>query len=148
MDKIKITGQVYHVGQVEQVSDKFRKREFVIKTNEQYPQFVLLQVVNDRCELLDSLRLNDNVDAFINIRGREWTDRNGVRKFFNTLEAWQVTFASINSLQPQPAPQYQQPQPAPIPQQTAPQYQQPQQAPQQTNYDPLGLTTNPNDPPF
>ena len=137
MDKIKITGQVYHVGQVEQVSEKFRKREFVIKTNEQYPQLVLLQVVNDRCELLDSLRLNDNVDAFINIRGREWTDRNGARKFFNTLEAWQVTFASISN-----RPEVQAP---PIPQHPAPQYQQPQQ---QTNYDPLGLTRNPNDPPF
>jgi Protein of unknown function (DUF3127). len=137
MEKIKITGQVYHVGEVEQVSEKFRKREFVIKTADQYPQFVLIQVVNDRCELLDSLRLNDNVDAFINIRGREWTDRNGARKFFNTLEAWQVTFASISN-----RPEVQAP---PIPQQPAPIQQQPQQ---QTNYDPLGLTRNPNDLPF
>lgn len=134
-EKIKITGQVYHVGQVEQVSEKFRKREFVVKTFEQYPQFVLMQVVNDRCDILDSLRLNDTVDAFINIRGREWTDRNGIRKFFNTLEAWQVTFANVNA------------QPAPIPQPAQP-YQNPtQQAPQQTNYDPLGLM-NDNDPPF
>lgn len=137
MEKIKITGQVYHIGEVEQVSEKFRKREFVIKTADQYPQFVLIQVVNDRCELLDSLRLNDNVDAFINIRGREWTDRNGARKFFNTLEAWQVTFASISN-----RPEVQAP---PIPQQPAPIQQQPQQ---QTNYDPLGLTKNPNDLPF
>jgi hypothetical protein len=140
-EKIKITGQVYHIGEVEQVSKKFRKREFVVKTVEQYPQFVLLQVVNDRCDLLDSLRLNDNVNAFINIRGREWTDRNGARKFFNTLEAWQVTFASILN-----RPEVQ---PAPIPQNPAQTFQQPTQQPQQqTNYAPLGLTRNPNDPPF
>jgi hypothetical protein len=132
MDKIKVTGQVYHVGQIEQVSDKFRKREFVIKTNDQYPQFVLIQVVNDRCELLDSLRLNDSVDAFINIRGREWTDRNGVRKFFNTLEAWQITFASISNRPEVNA--------GPIPQNAQP-IEQPLQQPtqQQTNYDPLGF---------
>jgi hypothetical protein len=86
------------------------------------------------------------VDAFINIRGREWTDRNGVRKFFNTLEAWQVTFASIAN-----RPEIQAP---PIPQNTQPiQQQQTQQQPiqptqQQTNYDPLGfgMGSKENDP--
>lgn len=137
MEKIKITGQVYHVGQVEQVSEKFKKREFVLKTFEQYPQFVLIQVVNDRCDLLDTLRLNDTVEAFINIRGREWTDRNGVRKFFNTLEAWQITFANINA-QPQQTAQ-------PVQQQPAQTVQQPTQ---QINNDPLGFLGQKDGDPF
>ena len=137
MEKIKITGHVYHVGQVEQISEKFKKREFVIKTVDQYPQLVLIQVVNDRCDVLDNIRLNDAVDAFINIRGREWTDRNGARKFFNTLEAWQIQIATIGA-RPEGNPD-------PI-QQTAQPMQPTQQQP--TNYDPLGLTANPNEPPF
>ena len=135
MEKIKITGHVYHVGQVEQISEKFKKREFVIKTIDQYPQLVLIQVVNERCDVLDNIRLNDAVDAFINIRGREWTDRNGARKFFNTLEAWQIQIATIGA-RPDVNP-------GPIPQNT--QQMQPTQQ-QPTNYDPLGLTKNDGSP--
>lgn len=150
MDKIKLTGFVYHVGQTQQVSEKFRKREFVIKTNEQFEQFVLIQVVNDRCELLDSLKFNDLIDVMINIRGREWTDKNtGQKKFFNTLEAWQVTFASLNNqnnFQTQPTPQ-----PAPQPATTA--FNQFQQTPQpqinqNTNIDPLGFFIKNDGDPF
>lgn len=96
-EKIKLTGSVYHIGPVQQVSEKFRKREFVIKTNEQFEQYVLIQVINDRCELIDALKFNDLIEVMINIKGREWIDKNGVKKFFNTLEAWQVTFANINA---------------------------------------------------
>lgn len=147
MDKIKLTGTVYHVGTTQQVSEKFRKREFVIKTNEQFEQLVLIQVINDRCELLDSLKFNDLIDVMINIRGREWTDKNtGQKKFFNTLEAWQITFASLNNQN-----NYQtQPQPAPQP--ATPAFNQFQQTAQpqnqnNTNIDPLGFfTKNENDP--
>ncbi|CAB4152737.1 Protein of unknown function DUF3127 [uncultured Caudovirales phage] len=137
MEKIKITGHVYHIGQIEQISDKFKKREFVIKTIDQYPQLVLIQVVNDRCDILDNVQLNDAVDAFINIRGREWTDRNGARKFFNTLEAWQIQIANIVN-RPDVNP-------GPIPQNAQPQQIQNAQ-PQQTNYDPLGLIKNDGSP--
>jgi hypothetical protein len=149
MDKIKLTGTVYHVGTTQQVSEKFKKREFVIKTNEQFEQFVLIQVINDRCDLLDSLKFNDLIDVMINIRGREWTDKNtGQKKFFNTLEAWQITFAGLNSqnnYQSQPAPQ-------PAPQPATPAFNQFQQTAQpqnqnNTNIDPLGFfTKNENDP--
>lgn len=140
-EKIKLTGEIYHIGQIEQVSEKFKKRDFVIKTVEQYPQFVLLQVVNDRVNLLDNLRFNDAVDCFINIRGREWTDKNtGAKKFFNTLEAWSIQFANITNRPPVqngPINVNLQPQPAqPI---------QPAQQPQINNLDPLGLLSNNND---
>jgi hypothetical protein len=85
-----ITGTVYMVGQTQQISDKFSKREIAITTADQYPQTVLLQFSNDKCTLLDNVRVGDNVTISYNLRGRIWTDKNGVEKIFNTIDGWNI----------------------------------------------------------
>jgi translation initiation factor IF-3 len=98
MEKITISGEVYHIGQTEQVSEKFKKREFVIQTKEEkFPQLISLQMTQDKVDLLDNLSIGDNVECNINLRGREWTDRNGVKKFFNTIEAWSIQLKNISN---------------------------------------------------
>lgn len=78
------------VGQTQQISDKFSKREIAITTADQYPQTVLLQFSNDKCTLLDNVRVGDNVTISYNLRGRIWTDKNGVEKIFNTIDGWNI----------------------------------------------------------
>jgi hypothetical protein len=85
-----ITGTVYMVGQTQQISDKFSKREIAVTTADQYPQTVLLQFSNDKCALLDNVRVGDNVTISYNLRGRIWTDKNGVEKIFNTIDGWNI----------------------------------------------------------
>lgn len=83
---MKITGELIKKFDSEKISETFTKRVFVLKTAEQYPQEIALQLNQDKCSLIDSVRLGEQVEANINIRGREW---NG--KYFNTLECWSLS---------------------------------------------------------
>lgn len=73
------------------VSEKFSKREFVITTDtsSNYPQFISLQLTQDRCNLLDQYNVGDELKVSFNLRGREWSGPQGIR-FFNSLEAWRI----------------------------------------------------------
>src|SRR5210317_1359720 len=71
-------------------SEKFKKREFVIVTRDEYPQDILVEVVNDKCAILDQFNIGDDVNLSINIRGREWINPEGVAKYFNSIQAWRI----------------------------------------------------------
>ena len=47
-------------------------------------------MVQDRCELLDSFEVGQEVEIFFDLRGREWTNPQGQVKYFNTLQAWKL----------------------------------------------------------
>jgi hypothetical protein len=73
------------------VSDKFKKREFVVTdASGNYPQDILFQLTQDRCEQIDPLQVNDTVSVSFYIRGREWTSPSGEVKYFNSLDVWKV----------------------------------------------------------
>jgi hypothetical protein len=74
------------------VIDKFKKREFVLTTeaDSQYPQQVMFQATQDRVTVLDKFNVGDELKVSFNIRGREWTNKDGEVKYFNTLEAWRI----------------------------------------------------------
>lgn len=73
----------------------FRKREVVITTEEQYPQHILVEFVQDKCDLLNKHKVGETVKISINLRGREWTNPQGEVKYFNSVQGWR-----IESLQP------------------------------------------------
>ena len=83
-----VKGRLHLKGETQQISQKFAKREFVIETEDKYPQLVSLQLTQDKCGLLDEYEVGDAIDADINIKGREWASPKGEVKYFNTLEAW------------------------------------------------------------
>ena len=68
----------------------FEKRDLVIITEDIYPQTIIIQFTQQRCDLLDSLQVGQNVKVYINIRGREWTNPQGETKYFNTIEGWKI----------------------------------------------------------
>ena len=92
-----IQGKVHVIMDVQQVTDSFRKREFVIEyaDNPMYPQYILFQMVQDRVDLVNGFSIGDMVDVSFNIRGRQWNSPQGEIKYFNSLEAWR-----INPVQP------------------------------------------------
>ena len=110
----------------------FEKRDLVITTEEQYPNDILIQFTQQRCDLLYSLQVGQNVKIYINIRGREWTNPQGEIKYFNTIEGWKIEVIQTTNVayqQPvQQAPQQPvaQAAPAPTPQRAPQQVQQPQ----------------------
>ena len=110
----------------------FEKRDLVIVTEEQYPQTIIIQFTQQRCDLLNNLQVGQNVKVYINIRGREWTNPQGEIKYFNTIEGWKIEViqtTNVANQQPvQQAPQQPvaQAMPAPPPQRAPQQVQQPQ----------------------
>lgn len=72
-----------------QVSEKFRKLEFVIDTGGEYPQQVKFQLTQDRCDYLDSIQVGQQLKVTFDVRGRRW-ERDGKVAYFNNLEAWKI----------------------------------------------------------
>ncbi len=85
LGKIKVLGDIKTYG-----DNGFRKREVVITTQEQYPQHLLIEFIQDRCELLDSFNVGENVKISINLRGREWENPEGEVKYFNSIHGWRI----------------------------------------------------------
>ncbi|MFM7301450.1 MAG: DUF3127 domain-containing protein, partial [Crocinitomicaceae bacterium] len=86
----KIQGTVKVINPTQVISDRFSKREFVIETQDSYPQQVIFQTTQDKCSLLDQVQVGEFVDVSFNLRGREWTSPQGEVKYFNTIEAWRI----------------------------------------------------------
>ncbi len=88
---MEVTGRVKMVEQTKEVgSSGFRKRDIVVTTDEQYPQHISVQFVQDKCDLLDAYKVGDNVKVDINLRGREWTNPQGETVYFNTIQGWRI----------------------------------------------------------
>jgi hypothetical protein len=96
MEITKINGTVHVINETFVMSEKFKKRELVIQTEDKFPQFVTIQFVNDKCDLLSNLRIGDFVSINYNLRGREWTKDN-VTKYFNTVEGWSIELKNKDS---------------------------------------------------
>ena len=83
--KIKMIDTTKEVG-----SSGFKKRDVVVTTDEQYPQHILVQFVQDKCDLLNNYQVGDAVKIDINLRGREWTNPQGEMVYFNTIQGWRI----------------------------------------------------------
>lgn len=91
MASFETTGILKVKRDTQQVSEKFSKREFVLTTDlsTQYPQYISMQLTQDKCALLDAYQVGDEIKVSFNLRGREWSGPEGVR-YFNSLEAWRI----------------------------------------------------------
>lgn len=95
---IKIQGKVKKIGDIQTFgANGFRKREVVLETEDQYPQFIPIEFTQEKCELLDGFQDGDVVDVDINLRGREWTSPEGQLRYFSSLQGWRIQKAGAQS---------------------------------------------------
>lgn len=80
--KYTIQGTLHHVAEKQQISDKLTKREFVIQTEEQYPQLIKFELTNDKTDVVKPQNVGAKVTVDFYVKGREW---NG--KYFVNLNA-------------------------------------------------------------
>lgn len=103
---MEVQGKIVEIFDTVQVSDNFRKREFVIEyaDNPQYPEFLKFECIQDKCALLDEFSVGQEVMVNLNLKGRKWTDPQGNVKYFNSLQAWRIQPAGNNTAsQPSPS---------------------------------------------
>jgi single-strand DNA-binding protein len=87
---MELQGTIKKIGQTETFSSGFQKREFILLTQEQYPQPINIEIMGDKIYILDPYNEGDNVSVGINIRGREWVSPMGETKYFNSIVAWKI----------------------------------------------------------
>jgi hypothetical protein len=92
------TGKLIEVYPVTAISDKFKKREFVIEQAEtkngfDFKDYVKFQVTQDKCSLPDQVKIGDMVKVSFNLRGRKW-EKDGNINYFTNLEAWKLEIVS------------------------------------------------------
>lgn len=85
------TGELKVKNDTVSVSEKFKKREFVLTDiSQQYPQTIMFQLTQDRCSLLDNAKVGDEITVHFSLRGREWKNPSGEIKYFNTLDVFRI----------------------------------------------------------
>ncbi|KIX20876.1 hypothetical protein SY27_12650 [Flavobacterium sp. 316] len=88
---MEIIGKIKVLNETQTIGDSgFRKREVVVTTQEQYPQHILVEFTQDKCELLNGFNLEQKVKININLRGREWVNPEGIIKYFNSIQGWRI----------------------------------------------------------
>lgn len=86
MAQVTISGTIKVVGQTQQVSEKFSKRELVVtEQGGQYPQMIPIEFKQDKTSLLDGFKPGEEVTVTCYVNGREWTGKDGVTKYFLSL---------------------------------------------------------------
>jgi hypothetical protein len=93
-----ISGKVIDISPVNQVSDKFKKREFVIEKKEAggsgvFIDYIKFQLVQDKCDLINESFLNEEIKIWFNLKGNKW-ERDGKINYFTNLDAWKIEKAS------------------------------------------------------
>jgi len=96
---LEVTGKLYMAFDTQQVSDSFKKREFVLLTDDdgKYPQHVKFELTQDKCNDLDMFKEGQTIKVSFNLRGREWQG-----KYFTNLQAWRIQDASTVTAPPPP----------------------------------------------
>jgi len=102
---MEVQGKIKVVGETQSFGDNgFRKREVVLTTEEQYPQSIMIEFVQDKCDLLNSFQIGQDVKIGVNLRGREWVNPQGETKYFNSIQGWRIEAATAPAGTPPVAP--------------------------------------------
>lgn len=86
-----ISGSIHKIFDEQRVSDRFRKRDFVLYYDDNgYPQHVRFQVVQDRCQLLDTIKTGQNVTVHFDLTGKEYIKPGEEPRYYTDLRAWKI----------------------------------------------------------
>ena len=97
---MEVTGRIKIIGMPQDISSSFRKRELVVTTEEQYPQHITIEFVQDKVDLLNNFQIGEQVRVSINLRGREWTNPQGETRYFNSIHGWRIDKVQSEQVDP------------------------------------------------
>jgi hypothetical protein len=90
-DAFQLNGTIIEIYDEKVISDKFKKREFVLEhaPNPEYPDFLKIEVVQNKTDLLDKYKVGDEVTVDINLKGKKW-EKGKESGYFNSIQAWRI----------------------------------------------------------
>ena len=88
---MEVTGKIKKIEETKTFGTSgFRKREMILTTNDQYPQMLKIEFVQDKCDLLNNYKVDQDVKISINLTGREWINPQGEAVYFNAIQGWRI----------------------------------------------------------
>lgn len=114
MENLSIKGIIKKIYETQQISDTFKKREFILVTDDKYPQSIKFELTQEKTELLDDIKKQISATVYFNVRGRDWTNKENKTVYFVSLNAWKIETETT----PEPTPE-----PVKVKQETQPQKQ-------------------------
>ena len=89
---MQISGKICEIEDEVRTSPTFKKRTFVIEysNNPMYVDYISMELVQDRCSILDNFQKGDDVNVFFNLRGKKWVDNDNKVRYFNHIQAWRI----------------------------------------------------------
>jgi len=79
-------GTLKMIGDIQTFGSGFTKREFVVTTaHDKYPQDLKFEIVKDKCALLDTFAVGQEVIVNFDIRGNEYQGR-----YYVNLSCWKI----------------------------------------------------------
>ena len=98
-------GKLYKKMDIQQVTDTFKKREFVLEVEDgSYTQYVKFQMTQDRCDLLNSFTKGEDMTVSFSLAGRPYTNAEGQTIYFTNLNAWRLAKDEMAQAAPAPMP--------------------------------------------
>ena len=105
--QLEVTGKLAVKYDTVQVSEKFKKREFVMELSEDingqtYTNYGKFQAVQTRCEALDRFNVGDTIKVSFNIKGQSYVDKkDGSTKYISNLDSWKIELIQAGTSAPQ-----------------------------------------------
>jgi single-strand DNA-binding protein len=88
---LEIQGKVYDVFGTQQITEKFKKREFVLEVDDKgYIQYVKFQLNQDKCNIIDNYGVGDQVKVSFKLTGRPYTKKTGEKDYISNIVAWRI----------------------------------------------------------
>ena len=84
---MEVKGIIHLIGDKKQVTDNMQKQEIIINTQEQYPQYIKIEFVNAKCDLLNGFGIGREVTVSINLRGNLSKDG---KTSYVSLQGWAI----------------------------------------------------------
>jgi len=96
MDELKIKGKIIKKFDKKVFDSGYQILEFVIETEDKYPQKVKMQVTKDRVALMEEIPIGTNMVFSFNIRGREWVNDKKETRYFVSLDVWRTEILEVD----------------------------------------------------
>jgi len=99
MNELTIKGKITFVDEVREFgSNGFRKHQVVVETGDgRWDNPIPVEFTKDSIELSKELKVGDQVQIQTRINGREWQGKDGVTKWFTSINGYKITKESPQS---------------------------------------------------
>ena len=98
---LEITGKLIEKYDTQVVSDRFKKREFVLELVEEvngspYTNYAKMQLVQNKCDILDRFNVGETLRVNFNIKANRY-EKEGRTSYFSNLDAWRLEKTDANA---------------------------------------------------